>query len=219
MAKAGSLIAFRSGAHMMSEFRAGEDCYRSFVISFERDFLKQVIGMPSEAGIDPPRSTVAVNISQAHWRQLCRMPSSINTFESETEKEFRLREFVFLAMADPVVRSMFYYDMADWGVSIEHRITSVLHAHYLSPLRVSELAQLCGMSLASYKRYFRDTFNTSPGEWLHRKRLDHAYGLAKRGDLMTQEICEACGYQDVSSFIRAFSRRFGKTPRAISQIE
>ncbi len=217
LAPAGSLIAFRSGSHLMSEFRAEDDSYQSFVISFERSFLKLAIGMPSEFTKEPPRSRVAANLSSDQWEQLHKMPATIETLRSETEKEFRLREFIVLAMSDPVIRQMFYHEVADWGASIEHRISTVLNAHSISPLRVADLALLCGMSLASFKRYFQDIFNTSPGDWLHRTRLEHAYRLAARNEMSTREICAASGYKDVSSFIRAFSQRFGKTPRAIAR--
>ena len=47
-AAAGSLIAFRSGVHLMSEFRAESDLYRSLVFSFDKGFLRQAIGVPKD---------------------------------------------------------------------------------------------------------------------------------------------------------------------------
>lgn len=218
LAKEGCLIAFRSGSHLMSEFRTEESSYRSYVISLERSFLEQAIGVPKD-GVEsePPRSTV-VSLSESEaWQRLLMMPSSIRKLSSETEKEFRLREFVLQALADPIVRSMFYHEVADWTTSTEHRISAILNAHCLSPLTIAELALLCGMSLASFKRHFQQIYGESPGQWVHRTRLEYAFTLAKRNELSTKEICEASGYQDVSSFTRAFTREFGRTARSVGR--
>ena len=179
----------------MSEFCAEEDSYQSFVVSFERDFLKQAIGTPADVKANPSQSVVVDNLSNDEWDQLLQTPSVIKTLSSETEKEFRLRKFIFQAMENSIVRDLFYNEIRDWGVSIEYRISSILEAHYLSPLRVSDLALLCGMSLSSFKRYFNKNYDTSPRDWLRCKRLNYAYRLAEKNELSVQEICEAIGYR------------------------
>ena len=213
-APAGNLVAFRSGAHLMSEFRADDDVYRSVVVTLERSFLREVIGLPAEHRAEGAKAVIS-QLPPEIFERISELPATIADASSTTEKDYCLRDFIVTAMSDAGVRNLLFDEVADWGTTAEGRIGSVLRNHCLSPLRIEDLATLSGMSLATFKRHFRAIYKMPPGEWLQKTRLQHAHTLALNGKLNIADICEASGYQDLSSFSRAFKRLFGETPSSV----
>lgn len=215
-AVSGNLIAFRSGAHVMSEFRMNEDGYQSLVFTVDRTFLRSVIGMPQERTSEGPRAVVAT-LSPETQDRLLQVPENLRNHPTSVEREFHLRAFIVAAMSDAGVRALLYREVADWGTTTDERVSSVVSQHCLSPLRVEDLATLSGMSLASFKRHFCRIYQISPGQWLQQTRLSHAHGLTLNSQLPIKEISAASGYRDPAIFSRAFRRFFGASPTAVRQ--
>ncbi len=79
-------------------------------------------------------------------------------------------------------------------------------------LSVEELAFLCHMSVATFRRHFNRAFGMSPRAWLQRERLKlAAQALAARG-ASPKQIYREAGFATPSAFGRAFRRHFGQTP-------
>ncbi|MEM7798324.1 MAG: helix-turn-helix transcriptional regulator [Chloroflexota bacterium] len=213
IAPADSLLAMRSGTHLMSEFHGEIEAYHSLIFSVNRTFLRKAVGASKQTAAGP---RVAVSFPSSHARQLFRaLPGALAQALPEIEREFKLRELLIALMGDQAVRQLVLRETADWGNSDEERLVSIVTTHCLSPLQVPDLAQLCAMSLSSFKRQFQRTYGTSPAKWLSEQRLEHARTLVLNSALSVSEICDASGYRDVSSFVRAFRRSYGQTPTAL----
>ena len=76
----------------------------------------------------------------------------------------------------------------------------------------SEFSHLCGMSLASFKRKFKDVFSESPKKYLDRMKLEKASNLLSNDTLRISDIAYDCGYETISTFNRTFKSYFGKSP-------
>ncbi len=50
-------------------------------------------------------------------------------------------------------------------------------------------------------------------EYLCRLRLKYAHALLSEGDLQVTEVCYACGYRNLSHFLRSFKAVYGMTPK------
>lgn len=212
-APTGSILAMRSGTHIMSEFHGEHGDYESLIVSVDRSFVSQAVGIP-QAAPDGPR--VVVWSPNAHAQQLFReLPDALATAPPGIEQQFKLRELLVAIMSDPGVRRLVFREVADWGNTLEERIVSVVTSHCLTPLQVPDLASLCAMSLSSFKRHFRSIYGTTPGKWLSKSRLGYARSMVLGGNAPVSEICAASGYHDVSAFIRAFRREFGAPPRSL----
>ena len=212
-APTGSVLAIRSGTHVMSEFHGADERYQSVIVSVDRSFLREAIGVPKEADEGP---RVVVSSPTDHAQRLFQtLPSALAEQLPDIERQFKLRELLVALMGDPEVHRLLLREAADWGSTVEERLVSIVTTHYLSPLQVPDFARLCAMSLSSFKRRFQDIYGTSPTRWLTKLRLNHARSLVLNSDLPVAEIYQASGYRDVSSFIRAFRRNFGLTPAAL----
>lgn len=91
-------------------------------------------------------------------------------------------------------------------------LRQVMEANYAFALKLEDFAELCGQSLSSFKRMFREVYEMAPGKWLSEKRLDRAAQLLQVTDKQVNEVAYDVGFEEPSSFIRAFKQRFGTTP-------
>lgn len=208
-----TVLAMRSGTHIMSEFHGQDNPYQSIIFSLHRTFLRDAVGIPD---IPTEGARVVTSTPSPHALQLFEdLPTTLTEPLPDIERQFKLRELLIALMGDQAVRHLVLRETADWGNSDEERLVSIVTTHYLSPLQVPDFAKLCAMSLSSFKRQFQTTYGTSPARWLTRKRLDYARSLVLNSALSVSEISQASGYRDASSFIRAFRRDFGQTPTAL----
>lgn len=84
-------------------------------------------------------------------------------------------------------------------------------------LSVRDLAALCGISEAYFRRIFADKFSMGPKEYIIRLRMDYAKRLLESGQFATNEIALMCGYLEPCHFSREFSKYTGLSPGAYSK--
>ena len=77
---------------------------------------------------------------------------------------------------------------------------------------IGELAARLHLSPSHLQRIFKRETGVRLGEWLIAQRLHEAAYLLANSYLSVKEIAGAAGYEHVSSFIRAFERRYVLTP-------
>lgn len=80
--------------------------------------------------------------------------------------------------------------------------------------RVSELARRLGISASHLRTRFRASCGVSLGRHLRRLRLERACGLLRLSRGRVSEIAEACGFNSVYAFSRAFRVAYGMSPLA-----
>jgi len=96
----------------------------------------------------------------------------------------------------------------------EHRIKQIVHDNLMNKLSISELAFLCNMSPATFKRKFAALYRTSPQKWMQERRLQTAADWLSRKKGRPADIYLAIGYESHSSFSQAFKAYFGVVPSA-----
>ncbi len=80
-------------------------------------------------------------------------------------------------------------------------------------LSLPELAHLCNMSLATFKRRFSALFGESPVQFLTREKLAKATRLlAADTDARITDIAYDCGFDTVTHFNKVFKKHHGKSP-------
>ena len=83
---------------------------------------------------------------------------------------------------------------------------------YCEKVYVKELSELCGMSQASLRRLFKETFGVSPITYKNNLRIKMACSLIKSGAYSVNEISEILGFEDIYAFSHAFKKATGVTP-------
>ena len=85
------------------------------------------------------------------------------------------------------------------------------------PLNRSQLETRSGCSRRPLQRAFQQRFGCGPMQWLRRRRLELALERLSRAtaaDSVTT-IARECGYLNLASFSRDFSRLYGRRPSEI----
>jgi AraC family transcriptional regulator, activator of mtrCDE len=94
------------------------------------------------------------------------------------------------------------------------RLAPAIAAMFADPARpwkLPDLADLCGMSRATFMRQFQDKLGRSALDFLTDLRMSLAANELKKPAISTEAVAETVGYQSVSAFRRIFAERMGMT--------
>ncbi len=89
----------------------------------------------------------------------------------------------------------------------------VMTKDHSDELRMGDLARLCSLSEAQFRRIFRSTFGRSPLAYLTELRLRMAATLLTQTGRSVLEVSEKTGFPTLTSFNRAWRRTHKETPR------
>lgn len=95
------------------------------------------------------------------------------------------------------------------------RLAPAIAAMFADPARswkLPDLADMCGMSRATFMRHFQDRLGCSALDFLTDLRMSLAANELKKPAISTEAVAETVGYQSVSAFRRVFAERMGMTP-------
>lgn len=103
----------------------------------------------------------------------------------------------------------------------EYDFREVIQKNLYDNLALEELARLCNISLATFKRKFNEMYNESPAKYILTKRLEKAKQLLQAESKTIAEIAYECGFETVPNFNRAFKMLFDQPPSAfrMSQVD
>ncbi|WP_291196444.1 AraC family transcriptional regulator [Dyadobacter sp.] len=83
-------------------------------------------------------------------------------------------------------------------------------------LPLEKFGYLTGRSLTTFKKDFKNAFNTSPGRWLTYKRLELAHYQIVEQRRKPSEVYLDTGFEDLSHFSFAFKKQYGYPPSQFS---
>ncbi len=123
----------------------------------------------------------------------------------------KLKEFVLLMTKSQDAPSQLDFLAAIFKpVNIEFKST-IQHNIY-SNLSLDELARLCHLSISSFKRKFKETYNDSPQKYIVRKKVEKAAALLKTDGSRVSDIAYDVGFDSLATFNRNFTATYGKSP-------
>lgn len=143
----------------------------------------------------------------------------INKLSSITDSFFAMREFLTilyeLSTAEGA-RELSSSSFAKVDVDSESRrvlkIQDFVGKHYMDEIRLSDLANLVGMTPSAFSRFFKLSTSKTLSEYI----IDIRLGVAARKMIDTtdsvSEICYDCGFNTLSNFNRLFRKHQGCTP-------
>lgn len=102
----------------------------------------------------------------------------------------------------------------------DKRIARALTAIHDRPGRnwtIEGVAKIASMSRSGFSRIFRELLDTSFFDYLTRLRMRDARSLLRTTNYSVPSIAEKVGYQSDLSFVKAFKKLHGETPRAYRQ--
>ena len=92
------------------------------------------------------------------------------------------------------------------------RVRDALDDSYLLAPSLADLAAIGGVHPVHLSREFRKRFRVTIGEYVRKRRIEHASGLLSNSGMPMAEIASTCGFSDQSHFCALFKKYSGMTP-------
>jgi AraC family L-rhamnose operon regulatory protein RhaS len=118
-----------------------------------------------------------------------------------------------LALLVQGVRAPALPPASDHGQAVQRYVADLPH-RFFEATDLDHVAAELGMSRRRFTHLFRLITGTSWSAYLTRVRIDYACQLLRESSRGIIAIAFECGYEDLSSFYRAFKRLKGLPPRA-----
>lgn len=83
---------------------------------------------------------------------------------------------------------------------------------YAEPIKISDIANYCGLNRSYLTRIFKYATNDTPQEYLIHYRINKARELLTTTDLPIQHIARSVGYLDPFAFSKLFKKKTGLSP-------
>jgi AraC-like DNA-binding protein len=99
--------------------------------------------------------------------------------------------------------------LAPWQA---RRAVEMLRAGQDGSVRLSDLAEECGLSVSYFARAFKVSLGVSPHRWLNEARIEQAKALMASTRVPLADIAARTGFSDQGSFTRTFQKLVGETP-------
>jgi AraC-like DNA-binding protein len=98
------------------------------------------------------------------------------------------------------------------GPSQKRRATELLSENLSGRIRLSQVAQECGLSVSHFARSFKASFGVSTHRWLVQRRIERAQELLIHTRESLSDIAEQAGFADQAAFTRTFHQIVGVSP-------
>ncbi|WP_109831442.1 helix-turn-helix domain-containing protein [Reichenbachiella versicolor] len=125
--------------------------------------------------------------------------------------ELKIRELILLLIQTQNASSILELIEELYSPRVAN-LKQVINLHQYENLSIEELATLCGLSVSSFKRDFKEIYDDSPGSYLTIKKIEKAKELLQVGDLSISEISYHVGFNDPYYFTRTFKKKEGVPP-------
>ncbi|MBE0600174.1 MAG: helix-turn-helix transcriptional regulator [Firmicutes bacterium] len=91
-------------------------------------------------------------------------------------------------------------------------VLNLIRNHYNEEITLDDMAASAHMNKRYFCRYFREMMGKTPIQYLNYYRIECACELLSTSERTVSEIAMACGFNNISYFIRVFGTHKGVTP-------
>ena len=164
----------------------------------------------------PPREMLAFDVKPVsrdvleawdHLLALLDTPADIPVLAASRERELLYR--LLQSQHGPLLRQI---GREEGRLTQIRRSIDWMRNHFDESFPIKTMADMAGMSVASFNRHFRATTSMSPLQYQKTLRLQAARRLLA-SDVDATRTAYAVGYESASQFSREYSRLFGHPPK------
>ena len=99
----------------------------------------------------------------------------------------------------------------------EFSFKEVIDAHLFEPLSVNDLSQLTGMSLSSFKKKFKEIYNSTPSSYIIDKRTEAVAKKLLTSDEPVSQIGYSVGFTNPAHLSKCFKNKYNTSPSKYKQ--
>jgi len=213
----GDIIFVKKGANLTHQFFDDEFC--AIFIFIPDDFIKAFLKR-NTALLDASQKDISGQdaVLRVHQDELLESYyRSIQSYLSFSEKpNEQLLKLKFEELLLSLFSNKKHQGLTDYFISLcqnqGYHMSRVMEENFAYNLKLENYAQLCHMSLSTFKKSFKQYYDTTPASWLKQRKLDLARYQVLNSDLNINQISLECGFEDTSHFIRVFKQKHNLTP-------
>ncbi|MDR1337049.1 MAG: AraC family transcriptional regulator [Tannerella sp.] len=90
------------------------------------------------------------------------------------------------------------------------KVCDYVEQHYKDPVRLDSISKLVGMSESAFSHFFKKQTQRNFIDYVNDIRIGYASQMLFETTHSVAEICYACGFNNISNFIRTFKRKQGE---------
>ena len=94
------------------------------------------------------------------------------------------------------------------------RFFAALQVAITKNMPMSKLADMCCLSVSTFKRRFKERIGGTPREWITSKRMELAHNMLSNSDITISALAKLCCFSNTSHFIEVFKSYYNTTPYA-----
>ena len=85
--------------------------------------------------------------------------------------------------------------------------------YFYQPINLASLSRRACLSRFHFHRLFTQIYKKTPHQYLVRRRMDYAGQLLSKESISITEVCNAVGFESISSFSGSFKKHSGIGPK------
>jgi AraC-like DNA-binding protein len=212
--KEGDSIFVTKGAHYIEQIMDREFCLLIFF--FPDEFLEEVLEEANynrKSSADAVPKFIPIDVNEP----LKIFFDSMKSFFAQTPTPSR--QLVGIKFRELVLQLLNYqnktalFSFFDSVTSTpERKFRQIIENNVQFNLSLEEYARMTGMSVSTFKRYFKQMFGESPGQYIIEKKLSRAALLLKKSTKSIQEVAYEIGFENPAHFTRMFNKKYKVSP-------
>lgn len=221
---AGDLLLIRSGTihHVVAD---AQKTHAYYVLKIRPELLRD-LAMPQTEGAYALMLSLSRPTSRCYW-SAADLPASTKAGLSVLIRDFYVdapyNDITIKLAAGAILLGLLRTDTAKAEETagkgretdkIVYEVMAYVRRHYAEDISAQMLAVQFNLSYSYFSRVFKATVGRSFKEYVNNVRINHAERLLCSGNQSIGEIAQACGYSDVSYFIKVFRQMKGVSPKA-----
>jgi len=215
--KAGRTGLLRKGIYTVTDLLSEQNSFRAFLLYFDHALLNELLKQhPLASAATTHHDFYELPTSAAFLRYIGNLETLADGLTGTQDVLFRYKALEALAL---LLAEDASGQLLQWLHSLRNphpgSLTAVMEQHFDKPLTMEDYAYLCGRSLSTFRRAFKQRYGLGPHQWLVQKRMEKAHELLQGGQQTVASVAHDVGYESVSHFIAAFKKRFGDTPSVV----
>lgn len=205
------------------EFEKSGEKDEEYLLDYMMFFLKEdlINEFVKMADLKPsyPAALDAVSVKSVNDRLISYIESLKPYFTQPDEISSGLIKIKLLELLFDVADTdeNFYFQFLQLKRKERKSITEVIEENIFNPVSLNDLAYLSGRSSSTFKREFKEIYNTSPLHYIRNRRLDKAKELLTHTSFSVTDVCFSTGFENVSHFSKVFKERFGISPSLLKK--
>lgn len=214
--KPGEIGLLSSDVYMISDLLPYNEAFESILFFFDNertsDFLLAIgnkfASERSASGLSKIASTKSVEAF------LGNLPELFDHLQHPAPEliGLKLSELFYLLLAGDDSEVFLQY-LSQLSQKRPRNLKVFMDKHFDKPMKIEDYAYLTGRSLTSFRREFKQYFDTTPNRWLRNKRMEKAVELLESMKMSVTEVAFEVGYENLSYFIKAFKQKYSVSPK------